>query len=226
MRVFGGGAPVRARLVAVVVEVHDESRQTRVLRIEVHQRENREGCGLDVLHRQRGGELHGAHTVSAPHERAGETGSIEHGELRAAVIPVQLAVGVRRAGERQVVAGVYARRGVRGHRPRAQESLHAPERLRGHLESGGLGLQKELRGPKRHDTVPRRIGAVRPHREIVRVDHRHHSADASIHGLLRIGSRGRLVHGQRIQHAAGRDEREDLRHRLLQTAIRIGGEIL
>ena len=104
--------------------------------------------------------------------------------------------------------------GVGGCCPLVQEAEHLSLREGIQRHAGLLRLQQEVRGVERHLAVPRRVGAVRPHHEVILTDHRLHALDASGHIVLALRRDG-------VENAARADEREDARGGLLQTAMRI-----
>ena len=225
VRVALGRAPVRAYRLALFGEVQCESGKPGVFGVDVHQREQRERSRFHVFHGQHRRKLHRAGPVAGAHERASEPGAIEGGQLVAAVEPVQLPVQIRRARKREVVAGVDARGCIRGHCPLAHETFYAFKRFGGDLEPGRLRLYEELRRPQRDRSIPRRVVAIGPHREVVGMDHRQDAPDSRVHGPLRIcGDRG-LRRRQQVEHAACRNEREHARDRLLKASVGIGRKI-
>ena len=203
------GQPVVEPRVAAIQEKGRKRGNLRVGGIEIEPREEQEGR---VRH-ARGGrgrkQLAGTGAVARADEGPGQPGTVQRRQRRTAVEPVEHAVHVRRAGEGQRMAGIDARRLVRGHRPPAKVALDLHDPVAGNVEPRPARLDEEMRGPEGDVAVPRRRGAVGPHREVVRMHHRADAADSGRDGPPRVMGGGSVRHRQRVQDPARRNQRED-----------------
>ena len=219
MRVLFGRSPGQTRLVAMRKKVGYKSRNARIERIEIEQRQHQEGRFLDGRRRLRiRQQLAGPTAVTDSGKRPRHPRTGQQVQARTVVVETEhpITVGDTRQGQR--VASISRLTGTQTVRPAAEELHHIPLRFRRSRKTVLLGLDKEVRGIERDLTVPRRIIDVRPHDEVPLSDHRRHAGNASGDVLRAVRRGGR---GLGREDAARGDQREDAGCGLLETAVRI-----
>ena len=168
--------PAEARLYAIGKKILDERRRARIAAIQLYKRQQEERRLADVRRRccVRQERL-GARTVRRRDERPRETCARKEVQPLPVVVEPQHAVLLGTPRERQGVACVGRYRVGRRHRPPREEAHDLRLGSRRRAAPGPLRLDEEVRRVERHLDVPRRVGAVWPHDEIVLPDHRLHA---------------------------------------------------